>query len=277
MQNTKYRPLLGLALFALFAAGLLFGIRYGDRVIRKLNLDPPTDPLPVLMYHQVVPDGAACNEMTVTVSKLRQDFQYLNDNGWTTVLPRELLDRPSLPEKIALVTFDDGYRSNYELLYPLLQEYHVKALISPIVCLTDMADEDFCTWEMYREMVSSGLVEVGSHTYALHNLENNGMDYPPGQPNGVQRREGETDEEFQSRVLDDIQKSYDRIAEETGVSPTCFAYPFGAAEPDAQALIDELFPVSLITWPDTADLADGLVRLPRWTVSMDVPLSRRLK
>ena len=43
--------------FNYLAAGLLFGIRYGDRVIRKLNLDPPTDPLPVLMYHQVVPDG----------------------------------------------------------------------------------------------------------------------------------------------------------------------------------------------------------------------------
>ena len=265
------RPLVGLAIFAIFALCLLFGVFYGDKVVWKFKLDPYRDPMPILMYHHMLPDGSDCNDMTVTPSKLRQDFDYIRKQGYTPVLPRELLDPDSLPDKPILITFDDGYTSNYNLLYPILQEYNFKALISPIVCMPDLLATEFCSWDMYREMIASGLVEIGSHTYRLHNLDVNGS-YKPGEPNGIQRLDGETDAEFQERVLDDIQKSYDRLTEELGVAPTCFAYPFGAREPDADALIDSLFPVSLLTWSDTADLYNGTARMPRWTVTMWEPV-----
>ncbi|MBQ9346818.1 MAG: polysaccharide deacetylase family protein [Oscillibacter sp.] len=278
MGHTKRRPLAGAALFVLFTAFLLLGLRYGHTVIRRLGLDPPLDPLPILMYHHVAEDGDVCNEMSVTVSRLREDFQYLADRGYTPVLPRGLLDPDTLPDKPVLLTFDDGYTSNYIYLFPLLREFGFHAVISPIVGMPDGLDREdgYCTWEMLREMSASGLVEIGSHTWSCHNLDNHGMTYPNG-ANGIQRQAGETDGEFQARVLDDIQKSYDRIWQEIGAPPTCFAYPFGAVDPDADALIDALFPVSLITWPDTADLADGTRRMPRWTVTMDAPPSRYVR
>ena len=279
LPGAAVRSLLGGGLFLLFALFLLLGIRYGDQAVRRLGLDPPVTPLPILMYHHVTTDPAeAVNDMIVTVDRLREDFQYLRDQGYTTVLPRDLLDPDTLPDKPVLLTFDDGYNSNYFYLFPLLKEFGFRAVVSPIVCMPDGADTEYgyCTWDQLREMAASGLVEIGSHTYALHNLDTHG-NYVPGGPNGVQRRAGETDGEFQSRVLDDIQKSYDRMTEELGTPPVCFAYPFGAAEPDAEALIDALFPVSLTTWPVTADLSDGTARLPRWTVSMDTPLSRYVK
>ena len=274
MNRDMVKRLCGMGLLALFALSLVFGIFYGDRIVRKLGLEPRIrQPLHILMYHHVVPDGEPCNDMTVTPSKLREDFQYLIDFGCTSVLPRELISGEPLPDNPVLITFDDGYTSNYELLYPLLQEYQMKAVISPIVCNADnIWATQFADWDMYREMVASGLVEIGSHTYALHNLEIDGAFNSNG-ANGIQRLAGESDEAFQTRVLDDIQLSYDRITEETGIAPVCFAYPFGAKEPDADALIDELFPVSLLTWPDTADLANGTTRMPRWTVNMYTPLS----
>ena len=274
--KTCRRPIAGLGLFLLFAAGLLLGIRYGERVVQRFHLDAPVCPLPVLMYHNVVSDGKETNSMTVTVSKLREDFAYLRDHGYTAILPRDLLSGEALPEKPVLLTFDDGYVSNYMLLYPLLQEYGMKAVISPIVYMTDLWEDGFCLWPMYREMAASGLVEVGSHTYNLHNPDS-GMDYVTGGANGVQRRNGESDAAFRERVLEDIQRSYDRIAAELGTEPVCFAYPFGVTEPDAQTLIDELFPVSLVTRPGTADLYEGTVRLPRWTVTMEEPLSNFLR
>lgn len=278
MMKKTQRPFLGMGLFLLFAAALLFGIRYGDRVIRRLGLEPPArEPLPILMYHKVTFDGYAQNDMTVDESKLRADFDYLQSAGYTPILPRELAAGETLPDKPVLITFDDGYVGNYTLLYPILQEYGFKALISPIVRMPDRPAGDFCSWAMLREMSGSGLVEIGSHTYDLHNMDGRGGVYTPDQPNGIQRRPGESDGEFSVRVLDDIQKSYDRLMEELGVSPTCFAYPYGVQEPDAQALIDALFPVTLITKFRVADLADGLHDLPRLTVTMDTPLSSLLK
>lgn len=273
-MKSAARPLLGLGLLFLFAAGMLAGIRYGNAVVWRLNLDPNREPLPILMYHNIVPsDGGydLTNDMLITPEKLREDFDYLEERGYTTVLPRELLDPESLPDKPILITFDDGYENTYNLLYPLLQEYGFKVVISPIVRATDWYAETFCNWYAFREMVASGLVEIGSHTYDLHNADHNGM-YQKGEPNGIQRKRFETIEEFQTRVLDDIQKSYDRITEEIGVEPVFFAYPFGAIEPDAQSLIDELFPVSVTTIAGTADMARGLHRMPRWTVSMDTNL-----
>ena len=233
-------------------------------------------PLPVLMYHHVVPDGSSCNDMTVTSGKLRADFEYILAHGYTPVLPRELASGSPLPDKPVLITFDDGYTSNYTLLFPLLKELGLKAVISAIVCMPDIPTTNFCSWEMYREMSDSGLVEIASHTYRLHNLDGRSGNFTPGGINGIQRQSDESDEDFQVRVLDDIQKSYDRLKEELGISPTCFAYPFGVMEPDAGMLIGQLFPVTLKTTPATADLNLGLTQLPRWTVTMKTDLSTLL-
>ena len=73
------------------------------------------EPVPALVYHHVAAGGEECNEMTVTAGRLEEDLRWLAENGYETVLPRELAAEGSLPEKPVLVTFDDGYRSNYTL------------------------------------------------------------------------------------------------------------------------------------------------------------------
>ena len=233
---------------------------------------PVREPMPVLMYHHMVPEGQDCNAMTITPGKFRADLDIILAKGYTPVLPGELAEGAPLPEKPILITFDDGYRSNYDLVYPILREYGVKACISIIVLMPDLPTDNFCTWEQLREMTDSGLVEVGSHSYRLHNLGEDKGNYEKDGTNGVERRPGESDGDFQARVLDDIQKSHDRIAAELG-SVTCFAYPFGCSDPDAKALVDALFPVSLMTVPQCADLAKGLHDLPRYAVHMETNLA----
>ena len=229
--------------------------------------------LPVLMYHHVVPDGQKCNEMTVTAGRLEQDLRWLAENGYETVLPRELAAGEPLPEKPVLITFDDGYRSNYNLAYPLFQEFEAKAAISIMVYMQDNAASDFITWSMCQEMQESGLVEFGSHTYLMHNLDDTRHgSFDPEGANGVQREDGETDEAFRARVLEDIQLSYDLMAENLGQPPVFFAYPFGLTDPDADHLIQELFSVTAVTLPKTADLSQGLYNLPRYTVTMSAGL-----
>ena len=263
MKRLCSRAVVPLAMLLLSAVLCVYVYRMPESV---------ADPLPVLMYHHMVPDGQDCNDMTVTPGKFRSDLETVLAMGYTPVLPRELAAGDALPEKPILITFDDGYRSNYDLVYPILREYGVKACISIIVLMPDLPTDNFCTWEQLREMTDSGLVEVGSHSYRLHNLGEDKGNYEKDGTNGVERRPGESDGDFQARVLDDIQKSHDRIAAELG-SVTCFAYPFGCTDPDAKALVDALFPVSLMTVPQCADLARGLHDLPRYAVHMETNLA----
>ena len=263
MKQKFFRAAVPLVMLAVSAALSVFVYRLPQ---------PVREPMPVLMYHHMVPEGQNCNAMTITPGKFRADLDIILAKGYTPVLPGELAAGAPLPEKPILITFDDGYRSNYDLVYPILREYGVKACISIIVLMPDLPTDNFCTWEQLREMTDSGLVEVGSHSYRLHNLGEDKGNYEKDGTNGVERRPGESDGDFQARVLDDIQKSHDRIAAELG-SVTCFAYPFGCSDPDAKALVDALFPVSLMTVPQCADLAKGLHDLPRYAVHMETNLA----
>ena len=256
------------------AAAVLCAAAAGAYLYKKGMLHmpiPEEDALPILMYHHLVEDGEECNDMTVTVGRMEKDLKWLQDNGYHTVLPRELAAGDPLPEKPVLLTFDDGYRSNYELLFPLLEKYQMKAVISIITYMQDLSADNFLSWDMCREMTDSGLVEIGSHSHYLHNLGDLGGNFVSDGINGIQRDPEETDEEFQVRVLDDIQKSYDLITQEVG-EVTFFAYPFGVTEPDAEDLINELFPVTVVTKNGTADLRKGLHQMPRMTVTMNKEL-----
>ena len=147
------------------AAAVLCAAAAGADLYKKGMLHmpiPEEDALPILMYHHLVADGEECNDMTVTVGRMEKDLKWLQDNGYHTVLPRELAAGDPLPEKPVLLTFDDGYRSNYELLFPLLEKYQMKAVISIITYMQDVSASNFISWDMCREMTESGLVEIGS-------------------------------------------------------------------------------------------------------------------
>lgn len=104
------------------------------------------------------------------------------------VLPREPAAGTPLPEKPVLITFDDGYRSSYDLAYPLLQKYRTKAAIAFMAYTQDNPCGNFLTWDMSREMTASGLVEMGSHGYAIHNPDGRVGSFVPGQASGGRTR-----------------------------------------------------------------------------------------
>lgn len=236
---------------------------------------PGTGPrLTILMYHHIVADGEPINGMTITASRFEEDMCWLSEHGYTTVLPRELASGEPLPEKPVLITFDDGYASNYNYAFPVLQRLDMKAAIAVVGVLVDSDCESFLTWDMCREMTQSGLIEIGSHSYNLHNLDERAGLYVEGTGNGIQRREGESREEFDARVLADLQRSIDEIEEQLDTPVTYLAYPFGVTEPWADEYITEHFFLTVTTQEGAANLSGGLYDLPRRTVSMERPMDK---
>lgn len=217
----------------------------------------------VLMYHHFVSDETECNPWTLSVSRFREDLQWLADNGYTTVLPSELVNGNELPEKAVMITFDDGYASNYELAFPLLQEFNAKVTISLITSKLERT----LTWDECRKMSQSGLVEFGSHTHSAHSTYST----------GIQRLPGETQAEYESRIFPDILTSVELIEQNLGTKVHMFAYPYGKTDEWAEEFLKETFTVTVNSVSATGSIKNNLYDLPRYNISMNTPLSLYLE
>ena len=124
------------------------------------------DTVPVLLYHHVADDYAEEDSIvTITPQRFEEHLQALLAAGYTPVSFSEYY-KGQLPEKPIIITFDDGYESNYLYAYPLLQKYGVKAAIFAVVSTVgeNPNGKPHFTWEQAREMEQSGLVQIESHT-----------------------------------------------------------------------------------------------------------------
>lgn len=234
--------------------------------------------IPILMYHHFVIDGNY-NSMTVGPWRFKDDMDFLKSSGFTPLLPEDIKDiyngKCAMPVRPVMIVFDDGYESNYEYAYPILKErgmYATITLIASNIRKEDTEPKNFLTWEQCREMRESGVIDIGSHTYNLHNPETGG-DVKEGQPNGVQRKKEETQKEYLERVGTDLQKSFDLIEENTGKPAVLFSYPFGATDNwffklPKYSSID----VSVTTEFNLASIKKGLYGLPRLRVDMEKQL-----
>ncbi len=198
-------------------------------------------PLPVVMYHGLVKDKKYQNKFFIDPKLFEKDLKYLKENNYTPILMENLIayvdkDIP-LPEKPVLITFDDGFYNNYLYAYPLLREYDMKAIFSIIGELTDKSSEikdknayySYLTWDEVKELSASGFVEIQNHSYDMHN--NN------SQRRGAIEKSGESKENYQLAMEEDIGKFQDKILEITGQKPTTFAYPYGYISKSSEEIL----------------------------------------
>lgn len=243
--------------------------------------------VPILMYHNLTTDASATSSMTITQNRFQHDMEFLQQYGFTPLLSADLINIKSgakpMPEKPVMITFDDGYESNYTLGYPILKDTGMRATISVIT--SHLRDENgkgyesSLTWSQVKEMYDSGIVDIGSHTNAMHNENSMGL-FVERRANGIQRQVGEDYASYQLRTGNDIAASVRAIRAHLGENTKVwyFSYPFGATDSwFGQVLLDQEFYVSTTTRPRTADIAAGLYGLPRYRITMEQPVSRLLQ
>lgn len=200
--------------------------------------------VPIIMYHSILKDPSRSNKYTVTPSVLEEDLKYIKDNGYTTVTISDLIsyvyDDTPLPEKPIVLTFDDGHYNNYGYLFPLLEKYDMKAVISIVGSYTDKFTEtdeanlnySYLRWKDIKELMDTGRIEFQNHTYSLHSNT--------GKRIGTKKIKGETDEHYKNVLEEDILKLQQEFKENTNYIPQCFTYPFGGISNASLDIIKEL-------------------------------------
>jgi len=198
--------------------------------------------VPIIMYHLITDRPKYIGKYGITPKELENDFIYLQENGYTTIVMQDLINfverGKKLPKKPIVLTFDDGNSSDYTYVFPLLQKYEMKAVIAIIGDVTDKYTNDAhsnskakypnMTWPQIIELHESGLVEVQSHGYNVHGKRGSG------------NKKGESADAYHARLTADLQKLQDACEAHLEWIPNTFIYPLGIVGKDSRRILEGL-------------------------------------
>lgn len=173
----------------------------------------------VLCYHRFVahPEKFTepLSEYRFPQAEFRWQMQYFKDHGITPISMQQLKDywfggKP-LPPRPVLLTFDDGFRSLYDVMFPILRQFKYPGVL---FLYTDFIRDqgDSLTLEDIKVMQKYGM-ELESHTKSHLNL------------GYVEEKKKAAD--FSVLLTRELSDPLDYIEKEFDYTPTTLAYPYG--------------------------------------------------
>ena len=142
--------------------------------------------IPVLCYHNIATQNEKENypeesDWTITTDNFKEHLDYLKNNNYKTLTMDEFynwkIGNLNLPYKSVLITFDDGFLSNYEYAFKLLKEYNMNATIFVVGSFIDNSTTNEWNGNIKTYMTKDILenlkneypnIEIYSHSYNLH-------------------------------------------------------------------------------------------------------------
>ncbi len=124
--------------------------------------------VPIITYHEfidTVPEVEKYSYVS-TVDVFEENIKTLLANNYKFISFNDLYEysqnAKAIPEKSIVLTFDDGYESNYIKIFPLLKKYKIPATIFVVNDL--IGRKTYLTWQQAKEMQESGLVDISCHS-----------------------------------------------------------------------------------------------------------------
>ncbi|WP_028864315.1 polysaccharide deacetylase family protein [Psychromonas aquimarina] len=204
---------------------------YQDTYVEKRSQE-----IPIIMYHRFIKDESekGVHGTYLDIKMLEKHFKLLKRLNIETLTFADLKEAGTVSrlqpgKRYVIITVDDGYKDNYELLLPLLKKYNFKAVVYAVT------GESFNRWDVEQtenpeksvELMSakqlkvlseSGYVEIGGHTLTHPKLDT--LSY-----------------EQQFKEISENKKQLEAI---TGKPLISFAYPFGIHNQDSKDIAKEL-------------------------------------
>lgn len=220
----------------------------------------------VLCYHNIATYEEKQNfqdelDWTITVDNFKEHLEYLKKHNYKTLTMEEFYkwknNEIDLPYKSVLITFDDGFLSNYEYAFPLLKEYNMNATVFVVGSFVENSTEKDWSGNIKTYMTKEILenleneypnIEIYSHSYNLH-------------------YEGAINQDVNTLVKD--MDNFDNFYKETDV----FCYPFGQYNDNIEtALKSHGYKIAFRYGPNSKDYKkaskdDNNYEIPRLNVS----------
>ncbi|MBQ9097208.1 MAG: polysaccharide deacetylase family protein [Clostridia bacterium] len=211
----------------------------------------------VLLYHNISESYHKSQaDMNITAEDFENHIASLIENGYNIISFNTYIDHINglcdLPEKSVIITFDDGYLSNYTVAFPILRKYGAYGTVFVVTSRVGSYDTQYphFTWKQAKEMVDSGIMSIYSHTVSHTNM--------------LERSANE--------IAYEVRKSKYIIEKNLGVKCNVLAAPHGLFSKTATFVIGESGYDVLCRVGDICidENTDSVISLRRYTVHGDM-------
>ena len=210
----------------------------------------------ILQYHHISNDTP--RSTSVTINEFNYHLNWLEDNGFT-VLPllqviNTLRDGRQLPSsRVAVITFDDAYRSICDTAWPILKARHLPFTLFVSTSTLSYESPTQCSWPTLQKIHKSGLMTIGNHShYHAHLLE---------------LAKNSDAQIWKKEVISRITMSQQIIDSKLGPQEKIFAYPYGEFNNELKSIVRNLGYISFGQHSGAVGVDSDFYALPRFPLS----------
>lgn len=191
--------------------------------------------IPILLYHGIInqPD-----ETNILQENFKDQMFALKKAGWQTISIEDFYDfmrgEKQVPSKSFLLTFDDGRRDSYYPADPILKVLDYKAVmfIDTKHSISLGGNNYYLSPKELKIMLKSGRWGLQSHSknaHSFYQIDENGKQgtYLGHKLWLADKNRLENNNEFETRIREDLISSIGDIENEFNVNVIGFAFPFG--------------------------------------------------
>jgi len=186
----------------------------------------------IFCYHRLV-DKVRYPGTEITPAAFEAQMKQLKDRGITVISMQDLLawkrGEKNIPPRCAVVTFDDGWKSQYEVAWPIMKKFgypFTMFIYTEGVAGGSLGGGQAITWEQLADMRDNG-VDIEAHTATHQDLREGHAITLVGA--GVKRtRTRLTGPQYEQWVRNEVVGSKELLEQRLGIKVNCFAVPFGS-------------------------------------------------
>lgn len=213
----------------------------------------------VFMYHRF--GESAYPSTNVGLPEFEAHLDHLDEAGydvWPLArIAAHLVEGREIPDRVVGISIDDAYASVYHEAWPRLQARGMHFTVFAATDPVDQGQRAYMSWDQMREMAAAGVHFANHSTYhdKLH-----------------QRREGESQAQWERRIREDIAHSEQRLIDELGdaavpAAPRLHAYPYGEFSVPLMELLEDMEYVAFGQHSGAIGPSSDLRALPRFPMA----------